>query len=271
MASAPANQLPLFYQQLTALNSQEHAKFSSKATDKAAWLVGQHAIPITSDEFVQAQRNFPIVFSQGDNPVPLALMGLNEGVNTFVDDEGKVTEEVYIPAYVRRYPFLLAKIQQDSDALSLCFDPTCELVGEFDDGQKLFDGDQPSEATNALLNFCEQFEQAGQRTAALVQELNKHDLLMPGEVAIQTPDGDPDKPFVYRGFMMVNQEKLKEMRGDQLRTWNQNGLLMLIHAHLFSLDQMRVIFARQVRQGKGPSSPDAMVNGAAADSSPAKS
>ena len=71
--------------------------------------------------------------------------------------------------------------------------------------------------------------------------------------------------------MMVNQEKLQEMRGDQLRTWNQNGLLMLIYAHLFSLDRMRVVFARQVQQGKGPiaADGDAMVNGAA-ESSPAK-
>ena len=65
----------------------------------------------------------------------------------------------------------------------------------------------------------------------------------------------PTKPFVYRGFQMVNQEKLKEIKGDQLAIWNANGLLMLIHAHLFSLDQMRKIFARQAQQGKGPQLP----------------
>ena len=31
---------------------------------------------------------------------------------------------VYIPAYMRRYPFLLARLRPDSDELSLCFDPT---------------------------------------------------------------------------------------------------------------------------------------------------
>ena len=272
MASAPANQLPLFYKDLIPLNSKEHANWTTRNTDKAAWLVGQHAIPITADEFVPASRHFPIVFSSGDNPVPLALMGLNEGVNTFVDDEGKMLENAYIPAYARRYPYLLAKLQPETDQLSLCFDPTCDLVGENPDGQPLFNGEQPSEATEALLNFCQQFEEAGQRTASLVEELKKHDLLMPGEVSIQ-PTGEGQKPFVYRGFSMVNQEKLRELRGDQLRTWNQNGLLMLVHAHLFSLDLMRLLFGRQLEQGKGPSvqggTADAMVNGAAA-SSPAK-
>ena len=74
---------------------------------------------------------------------------------------------------------------------------------------------------------------------------------MDGEIAISTND-NPDKPYVYRGFQMVNQEKLREVRGDQLRKWNENGLLMLIHAHIFSLDLMRNIFGRQQAQGKGP-------------------
>jgi hypothetical protein len=73
---------------------------------------------------------------------------------------------------------------------------------------------------------------------------------MEGEVAIQQEG--VDKPFVYRGFQMVNQEKLAEIRGDVLRTWNQNQLLPLVYAHLFSLDLMRDIFARQNALGKGP-------------------
>ena len=51
---------------------------------------------------------------------------------------------------------------------------------------------------------------------------------------------------------MINQEKLQEIKGDVLRTWNKNGLLPLIYAHLFSLDLMRVLFGKQVDQGKGP-------------------
>src|SRR3546814_1845893 len=94
----------------------------SRPLDSAEFLVGQHAIPLTSDEFVSACRFFPIVFSAGDNPVPLALMGLNEGINTFVDDEGKLVNPVYVPAYIRRYPFLLAKLQPNSEELSLCFE-----------------------------------------------------------------------------------------------------------------------------------------------------
>lgn len=252
MATAPSPSLPLFYNDLMPLNSRDHAQFSAKSSDKATWLVGHHAIPLTVDEFVQAQRSFPIVFSSGTNPLPLALMGLNEGVNVFLDESGEIKEQIYIPAYVRRYPFILAKLRPDSDELSLCFDPTADTVGEIEGGEKLFADDaSTTTVTKDILKFCEQFEQAGQRTRAFMDELKKHDLLMEGEMSISQTQ-NPDQPFIYRGFQMINQEKLREMRGDQLRSWNQNGLLPLIHAHLFSLDMMRELFGRQQALGLVP-------------------
>ena len=249
--AAPTQELPLFYSALEALNTQQHGKMKIRKIDKAPVIGTTHAIPVTVDEFALLQRHYPIVFSVGGTPVPLALMGLNEGVNVFLDENGLPREpNIYIPAYMRRYPFLLARLRQDSDELSLCFDPKSGAVGEFEDGEPLFEGDQPSEATKAVLQFCEQFETAGQRTNAFMEELKKADLLMDGEVAIQ-PEGAP-QPFVYRGFRMVDEEKLRELRGDELRKMNQNGMLALIYAHLFSLSQIREIFGRQVQQGKGP-------------------
>jgi hypothetical protein len=83
-----------------------------------------------------------------------------------------------------------------------------------------------------------------------MEELVKLDLLMDGEVAIQ-PEG-AEQPFVYRGFRMVDEEKLRNLRGDELRKINQNGILPLIYAHLFSLTEMRQVFGRQMQQGKAP-------------------
>jgi hypothetical protein len=251
MASAPQPQLPLFYNDLAPLNSRDHGTWRARSVDKAPWVAGQHAVPITTDEFALAHRDFPIVFSGGEQSVPLVLMGLNEGVNTFFDDEGTMTTPAYVPAYIRRYPFLLARLSPNSEEMSLCFDPSSGLVGEGEEGNALFDGDQPSEHTKGLLQFCQNFEEAGARTQSFMEELKKADLLMDGELAIQRA-GEPDKPFLYRGFKMVNQDKLRELHGDKLRTWNQNGMLPLIYAHLFSLDLMRIIFAKQAEQGKGP-------------------
>ncbi|MDQ3470840.1 MAG: SapC family protein [Pseudomonadota bacterium] len=253
MASEAPNQtLPLLYTSLEPLSSSVHGSMKIRRVNKAPAVGSAHAIPVTVDEFPLLARHYPIIFATGDSPVPLALMGLTEGVNTYIDADGiPVEKDTYIPAYVRRYPFLLARLRPDTDELSLCFDPTLGSVGDFEDGERLFDDEgAPTDATKAILQFCEQFETAGQRTAAFMAEIKKSGLLMDGEVAIQ-PEG-ADKPFIYRGFQMIDEEKLRELRGDELRKMNQNGMLPLLFAHLFSLSQIRDLFSRQVQQGKGP-------------------
>jgi hypothetical protein len=249
----PSNALPIFYGGLEPLSSSVHGGYRSRSSDRAPFLAGNHAVPITIDEFVAVQRHFPIVFSVGENPVPLALMGLNEGVNVFVDESGKLLGEMYLPAYVRRYPYMLARLQQDAEELSLCFDPTSGLVGDFEDGEPLFADGKPSETTNNVLKFCEEFELSAQRTVAFMNELKDSGLLMDGEVSIQ-PAG-AEQPFIYRGFQMVNEEKMRELQGDDLKRMSQNGMLPLIIAHLFSVSMVREIFAKQLQQGKGPALP----------------
>ena len=155
-----------------------------------------------------------------------------------------------MPAYIRRYPFMLARLREGSDELSLCFDPTSDAVGQFEEGEPLFVDGQIADATKAVLEFCEQFEQAGQRTGAFMQELIDNKLLIDGEVTIQ-PDGAP-QPYIYRGFQMVNEEKLRDLRGDVARKMIQSGLLPLIYAHLLSMNLVRDIFAKQLGQGKMP-------------------
>jgi hypothetical protein len=251
MASQAPNVLPLLYNGLEPLNRNIHGNFKVRRLNGLDRVAKVHAIPVTVDEFSAAQRHFPIVFSVGDSPVPIALMGLHEGTNAFFDENGvSVDQTIYVPAYLRRFPFMLARLRKDSDELSLCFDPTAEAVGDFEEGEALFNGEEPSDATKAILQFCEQFEQAGQRTQAFMDELKQSELLMDGEVAIQ-PEG-ATQPFIYRGFQMIDEDKFRNLRGDELRKLNQNGALPLIMAHLFSLSVIRDVFSRQVKQGTGP-------------------
>lgn len=245
MATTPANaemQLPLFYNSLTPLSSQSHAHHGLSRRPDVLFTNVTHAIPVTVDEFAVTQRFFPIVFGLGDNPAPLALLGLNEGRNLFVDAEGKWQPDAYMPAFVRRYPFMLAKLSPEAEELSLCFDDTSGIVVE-NGAEPLFDGDQASEVTKGVLSFCEQFEQAIFRTRGFMDELLKLDLLIDGEVTIQQPD--MAEPAVYRGFRMVAEEKLQKLRGDQARKMVQNGMMGLIYAHLFSLSQITGLFERQ--------------------------
>jgi len=255
-SAAPANALPIFYQDLQPLSSNLHANWKSRNVGAAPFFANSHAVPLTIEEFVFAQRHYPVVFSAGPNPVPLALMGLNEGVNVFTDENGLPTRDIYIPAYVRRYPFMLARLQPDSEDLSLCFDPTAGVIGDFEEGEPLFEGTEPAPSVKATLDFCEQFEQAGARTGFFVEELVQNKLLIDGEVTIQLDD--QSQPFIYRGFQMISEERLRDLRGDVLRKMVQSGMLPLIFAHLFSLTLIKDIFSLQMQQGKVPQPPVAL-------------
>jgi hypothetical protein len=241
----------MLYNDIIPLSSQEHVNWRIRPLQTLHIIANVHALPITVDEFAVVQRYFPIVFSVGEDAVPLALMGLNEGVNVFVKEDGSFAEGAYIPAFLRRYPFLLARLREDSDELSLCFDPTSGIIGDFEDGTRLFTDDgQPEQPVKDMLGFCEQFEFAAQRTTAFVKDLGESGLLEDAEFTVQHPSSE--QPYVYRGFRMVNEQKLRDLRGDQLRKMSQNGMLPLLYAHLFSLSLTSELFGKQFDQGKVP-------------------
>lgn len=250
MASAPQQGLPLFYNDLVPLSSQQHGDWKLRPIEGAKFLTDAHAVPLLVEEFIQASRFYPIVFSLGDQPVPLALMGLNEGVNVIVDERGMFPDDFYVPAYVRRYPFLLARLRPDTDDLSLCVDPTSEVIGQFDEGEAIFESEQPSERTKAILQFCEQVEQASAMTNGFFTDIKEQKLLTDGEFSAQ-PNG-ATQPYVYRGFQIISEDAVKNLRGDVARKWLQNGLMPLIYAHLFSLQRMADIFGRQAQRGMLP-------------------
>jgi len=242
MASQPAPQpqLPIFYRNLVPLSSELHGDWGLGERTDLAFARDTHAVPLTVDEFPIAQRHYPIVFGVGEGSVPLALVGLYEGRNLFVDERGQWRPDTYVPAYLRRHPFMLARLTPDSEMLSLVFDDSWGLLSPAAE-RKLFNAGEPSELTKGILQFCEQFEQAIARTRSFMEELEKLELLMEGQAQIHNPG--MAQPATFAGFRMVNEQKLQNIRGDQARKMVQNGMLGLVYAHLFSLSIMRDLFA----------------------------
>ena len=255
MASQPpANNMPVFYNNLVPLSSQLHPRHGIAQREGFDFAKPVNAIPVTVDEFALVQRHYPLVFGMGEGAAPLALVGLANGDNLFIDEQGQWKPETYVPAYVRRYPFMLAKLMPESENLSLVFDDTTPQIAE-GIGEPLFEGEEPTEMTRNILAFCEQFEQAIDRTRAFMDEIIKLDLLMDGEVSIQPPGDVP--PVVYRGFRMVNEDKLRELRGDQARKLVQNGIMGLLYAHLMSLSHIADLYGKANPQLINPDAPAA--------------
>ena len=80
-------------------------------------------------------------------------------------------------------------------------------------------------------------------------EIRKYDSLDEGEVAIQQEGFD--QPRLSRLPDDQHRQVARSVRRRAARL-SQSGLIGLIFAHLFSLDLMSGVFARQMAQGKVP-------------------
>jgi hypothetical protein len=98
----------LFYSQPEPLSPEMHGKMGVKSMDGPfGFAKPGHAIPLTVGEFPLAAVTGPIIFV-GDEKMPISVMGLNAGDNMFLRDDGLFEPGAYIPAYIRRYPFVFA-------------------------------------------------------------------------------------------------------------------------------------------------------------------
>jgi len=218
-----------FYKFMTPLISRLHRHLAYEAPERPDYSFTSRAtsVALTVDEFTPALRNYPIVFGGGDDPMPRALLGGAAGRNQFVDEDGNWERAAYIPAYVRRYPFLLAKLDPQSDEMTLCFDGACAWLCDRDEGN-LFTGDEDiTDTAREILDFCQRYEAAVARTKAFVAELREADLLVEAQFE--------GLGVALEGYQIVSEDRLRQLRGDALRRLMVSGAQAQIFAHLFSL------------------------------------
>ena len=224
-----------FYKNPEPLSHEKHAKLGLKQVDRPLMFAREaHIAPITVGEFGPASLCYPIIFA-GENRSPLAVMGLQPGANLFIDAQGALHEEAYLPAFIRRYPFVFAE-DKEGGRFVVCVDTGSELVAEGGD-RALFDGDQPSDVTKNAIEFLKNFEQQRALTQQLVAVLEEHDLFELREVTVPQAgaDGQPGEPRKIADFYGVSQTKLNALPHDVFIGLRDNGALAAIYTHLVSL------------------------------------
>ena len=225
----------LFYSKPEPLSSDLHGKLGVNPIDKPyAFVAASHVVPLTVTEFAPAALSYPVVFL-GESKQPVAVMGLRQSENLYVSAKGEFRPEAYIPAYVRRYPFVFANDPQ-GQRLILCIDRDAPFIVE--GGQApLFEDGKPSEYVNQAMEFCNNFEQERQRTDSFIKLLTELDLFDVRE-AVFTPRnerGEPGEPQKLADYFAVSEEKLKLLPAEKLAELRDNGALGQIYAHLVSL------------------------------------
>ncbi|WP_298745645.1 SapC family protein [uncultured Brevundimonas sp.] len=234
-AAGPLSGNVLFYGRPEPLSIEAHSGLGVDPVDQPyAFAAAANIVPLTVTEFAPAALSYPVIFV-GDARQPVAVMGLRQGENLYVSDAGAFRPDAYIPAYVRRYPFVFAN-DEVQKRLILCIDRDAAFLKE-GGATPLFDDGKPSPYVEQAMEFCNNFEQERQRTEAFVKLLTDLDLLETREANFtpRNPDGTAAAPQKIAEYYAVSEDKLKAVPAEKLAELRDNGALGQIYAHLVSL------------------------------------
>lgn len=232
--------LPMFYKRLTAVSSTAHTDLNIEANDYR-FAESANVIPVGVSEFSQLLSHYPIVFIKSDaGYTPVSVVGTEAGQNLFVDDGGKWLAP-YLPAYVRRYPFTVASVSEQSKSLTVCIDETYTGCNREGRGDALFNEDKSqTEYLQKTSQFLQQFELDFRRNKLFTEKLVELDLLESTEATF-IPEG-AKKGRKLDGFFVVNRERLKQLDQADVQELHQSGALELIYLHLASLARFSALF-----------------------------
>jgi hypothetical protein len=217
------------------LNPQAHGDLGMVSTDAPfAFAFAANAVPVQVTEFGPASLSYPVIFA-GTERTPLAVMSIRPNENLFVV-EGRFDPESYIPAFIRRYPFVTAS-NPDEKSVVVCIDVDAHFLSKGGGDIKLFENGEPTEYTRNAIQFCENFEMERQRTDSFVQLMKELDLLVERKHSVQpnNEDGSPGEAFEVADYFAVSEDRLRELPVEKLGELRTTGALQQIYAHLNSL------------------------------------
>lgn len=219
----------------------------SKPERPLAFCEAARAVPLTLSEVTTAMRHYPIIFSSSENPVPLAVLGLMDDVNLFVDENGEWLADHYVPGYLRRYPFALATDREsdpENPRMAIIVDAGYEGISSNAE-VPFFENGQPSSAMQQAMEFCQNYERDRIQTNRFAEELKKYDLLAQ-QMAQYTPEGQ--EPQAFARYVGVDEKRLQELADDKFLELRKNNMLPIIYAQLMSMGNWRALLDRRARR-----------------------
>ncbi|MDP1875165.1 SapC family protein [Phenylobacterium sp.] len=218
---------PLFYDKPVTISLQRHGALQLRAPMDFGFARATNAVPLTLAEIPLAAQWYPIAFSAGEAARPVAILGLREGENLFVDDEGGWREGAYVPIYVRRYPFIL---RQEDDLVALCIEEADDVLLP-SGGAPLFAEGEPAELLQSAMQFCRSAQAAERATIPFVEGLRALGLLDGRTATIAMPDGGK---VSLSGFLTIDEARLRGLSDDSFLELRRRGWLSAIFSQIQS-------------------------------------
>jgi hypothetical protein len=222
----------LIYETAVPVSSGRHGKASIEAGKGYGFARKINSVPLTAVEFPLAAAEYAIVFAQGGSEVvPVVILGARAGENLYVKDDDSWNAR-YIPAFVRRYPFVFAA-KEDGKSFTLCVDEAFQGLNFQGRGQALFDSEgKQTPYVDNVLRFLKEYTAQFARTQAFCKKLAELKLLEPMQAQFTLSNG---QKMSLTGFHAVDRKRLKEMPGETLAQLAATDELELVYLHLQSL------------------------------------
>ncbi len=231
----------MFYDSAVPLSSKRHIGLSVKAGGQYDFARKVNSVPLAAVEMRRAAAEYVVVFAgQGETCLPVVILGVEPGRNVYVKEDGS-WDAAYVPAFVRRYPFVFAA-SDDGKTLTLCIDESFSGCNREGRGEQLFDADgERTQYLETVLNFATGYQAQHLRTRALCKRLQDLGLLEPMQAQFTLPGGTRKG---LTGFMAVNRSKLKALGRETLADMALSDELELVYLHLQSLQNFRRVLER---------------------------
>jgi len=232
--------LPVFYSAPHPLSKERHGAYAIRREASYRFAARANSVPLNAAEFPLAARHYPIFFTGGEPAVGIALLGLRERRNLFIGAEGAWQGGAYVPAYIRRYPFIFMAAGEDGRYI-LCLDEAAEAVSPEGEGQALFENGEPSEVTTRALDFCKAYQQQAEYTRQFGALLARHGLLTANRANVTLKSGES---LALGGFRMIDAKALDALDDAAFLELRRAGALPLIYAQIFSTSNWAALAAR---------------------------
>lgn len=232
------NALPLFYSNPVALDKQQHASTSLTQNMNFNFAKKVNAVPVTMIELPNIMQFYPIAFSASAPATPLAILGLRNDENLFINEKGEWMANTYVPAYIRRYPFIFAQ-SDNNERLTLCVDDTSGIL-EQNNKNPLFtpEGDLTA-LTQHALDFCRSYQAAAEQTLEFSKAIEASGILIDRHAEIRLAD---DQAITLSGFRQIDEPAYYALSNDTIQEWHTKQWTRFIYAHLLSVGNWQNLF-----------------------------
>ncbi len=224
-----APQMPLFFKRVVGVNPAHHGALKLDRATGYGFTSKAQSVPLGLSEFEAAGQHFPILFTAGPSPAPVALLGLADGTNLFVQPDGTWRVDTYVPAYVRAFPFIFVE-DASTRSVYVGMEPDAACLSP-DTGTPLFEDGKPTPALNEAVAFCSAFRDNLAASSAFARALDEHKLLEEEEATVNFTAGGTAK---IRGFKILRADRLDQVPDDVYLDWRRRGWIAAIYAHLHS-------------------------------------